>query len=257
MSNNVVIGEQNNVLKSDTPFQFHDGFENWLGVSYVEETFNGKRHYTIDGVKYPSITTVLAADPLKQEILRRWRKRVGEVQAEATRRSSTKRGTALHKLCEDYISNEGAVINSHQERENFFKVKKTLDSGVGKLYCLEKPLVSRELGIAGRVDLIGDFQKTPTVIDFKTSGKTKYHKNIHQYFIQGAAYATMFHEMTGIEIPQIAIIIVTEELLEPQIFLEKTSSWMQSLKHAIEVYRESVKNDQGNYSKKGEASLDI
>jgi hypothetical protein len=68
----------------------------------------------------------------------------------------------------------------------------------------------------------------------------------------------MFHEMTGIEIPQIAIIIVTEELLEPQIFLEKTSSWMQSLKHAIEVYRESVKNDQGIVnSKKGEASLDI
>jgi hypothetical protein len=259
------IGEQVSVLIPEHPFVFHDEFKGWEGVQYTEETIDGKRHYTIDGVFYPSITTILAADPIKQEILRRWRKKVGNAEATKIGRQAISRGKGLHKLCEDYIGLNQVEIKTHTERENFFKVKQTLDSHrIGKIYCIEKPLYSKALGIAGRCDLILDWYEDgieisgakindfmsypgtqcPTIVDFKTSGKTKYRKNIHQYFIQGAAYATMFHEMTGIAVPRIAIVIVTEELPEPQVFIESTETWMQPLKEAIATYRETIGENQ-------------
>jgi hypothetical protein len=237
---------QVSTVRSEREFGYHPAFQGWKGVEYTEETVNGKRHYTIDGVAYPSITTVLSYDPEKIRALARWRARVGQDEADKVSRHSTTRGTALHKLCENYLTHNQTDIKNYLEKENFFKVKSLLERGVGPMYCMEKPLYSRELGVAGRCDLITEFKTDldsryyPTVIDFKTSGKTKYHKNIHQYFVQGAAYATMFQEMTGVEVPRIVIIIVTEELNEPQVFVEQTKTWIQPLNKAIATYRESI-----------------
>ena len=66
---------------------------------------NGKRYYvTPTGEKYPSVTTVLSN--YKKEALFKWRKRVGEKEANKISTQASRRGTKVHKLCEDYLNNE-------------------------------------------------------------------------------------------------------------------------------------------------------
>jgi CRISPR/Cas system-associated exonuclease Cas4 (RecB family) len=231
-----------------TGFKFREGFEPWPYQKLSQITSeNGKRVYIDDhGFKYPSITTVLSADKTRKEILARWRRRVGNDEANRISRASTTRGTALHKLCENYLEKGEVAVSNPMEKENFLKVRGTLDRGLGELFAIEQALCSKELQIAGRCDLIAEWlnpetkEYEPAVIDFKTSGKTKYAKNISHYFIQGAAYATMFKEMTGINVPRVVIIIATEELNDPQVFVENTDTWIQPLSSAIAEYQESV-----------------
>ena len=44
--------------------------------------------------------------------------------------------------------------------------------------------------------------------------------------MQGSAYSVMWEEMTGIPIPNIAIIIAVADD-EPQVFLEKRDKWIE------------------------------
>ena len=63
----------------------------------------GRKYFTPEGKAYPSITTVLGA--LNKDGLLAWRKKVGEEEANKISRRAATRGTAVHKLAEDYIDN--------------------------------------------------------------------------------------------------------------------------------------------------------
>ena len=68
---------------------------------------NGMRFYEApNGLKYPSITTVLGKQPGKQKGLQEWRDRVGEQQARAISGKAARRGTAFHYCVEDYLQNQ-------------------------------------------------------------------------------------------------------------------------------------------------------
>ena len=80
--------------------------ENPLGdIELNTVTENGKRCYvTPTGEKYPSVTTVLSN--YKKDGIIKWRKRVGEKEANKISTKASRRGTKVHKLCEDYLNNE-------------------------------------------------------------------------------------------------------------------------------------------------------
>ena len=63
----------------------------------------GRAYETPEGKLYPSITTVLSIRNKKQ--LFEWRKRVGEDVANHIATCAV-RGTAVHKMCEDYLNNQ-------------------------------------------------------------------------------------------------------------------------------------------------------
>ena len=70
----------------------------------------GKRHYEINGdEKLPSVTTILSGtqDPEKAQSLKAWRDRVGEDVATRIVDEAAARGTAMHKILERYIGEEG------------------------------------------------------------------------------------------------------------------------------------------------------
>ena len=70
------------------------------------ETINGKRYYNIgEGIKYPSVTTILGAMTDKSGI-DKWRKRVGEEKADAISKFSANRGTVMHQLCEYFLGSD-------------------------------------------------------------------------------------------------------------------------------------------------------
>jgi genome maintenance exonuclease 1 len=86
--------------------------ENTLGDIELTTIYeNGKRLYiTPTNEKYPSVTTVLSN--YKKEGIIQWRKRIGEEQANKISTQASRRGTKVHKLCENYLNNEDAILES-------------------------------------------------------------------------------------------------------------------------------------------------
>jgi chaperonin GroEL (HSP60 family) len=101
---------------------------------------------------------------------------------------------------------------------------------------LEKTTVE-DLGMAGRVDCIGEFDGVLSVIDFKTSKRIKKKEDIDNYFAQCVAYACMYEELIGKGIDQIVIIMAVEDS-EPLLFIEKTEDHLNTLLEYIKFYKE-------------------
>ena len=175
------------------------------------KTVDGKRHYvTPEGNHYPSITTVLS--PRGKDGLMKWRKRVGEKTANYICNKAATRGTKVHKMCEDYLNGE----NMEHHKKDFFpytlftELKNKKFEYITDVYAQEACLYSDKYKVAGRVDLIANYAHQLSIIDFKTSTNARKDSYNENYYIQTAAYAEMFEEMTGTPINQIVILVVTE-----------------------------------------------
>lgn len=199
------------------------------------ETFpDGKRYYTLeDGTKLPSVTTVLGAQ--KKDAIMKWRKRVGEEEANRVSRKATSRGTAVHSLCEDYLNNKKNLSAMPDAFEMFLSIKPLLNR-INNIHYQECALWSKQLGMAGRVDCIGEFDGVLSVIDFKTSKKIKTEAHIEDYFWQTTAYALMYEEMIGTPIHDIVIIMAVEDD-QPLVFKQKTEDHIHGLVKAIQFYK--------------------
>ena len=192
---------------------------------------NGRKYVTPNGDSYPSVTTVLSSYN-KQAILE-WRQRVGDAEANRISSQASRRGTAMHSACEDYLLNEMTSMKLQMMMPNvkqlFRQLTPHLDANIGKVYCLEKSLYSDILRIAGQVDCIAEWEGKISVIDFKTSSKYKKKENIQNYFMQCSAYALMFEHLTGIVIDQIVVAIAVEEGDIPQFFIEEKYKYVDNL----------------------------
>ncbi len=69
-------------------------------------TDHGSRTYDIQGMKLPSVTTILAKTK-DQSFIKRWKEKVGHEEAERIKNLSSKRGTAMHKFLEKHIQGSG------------------------------------------------------------------------------------------------------------------------------------------------------
>jgi genome maintenance exonuclease 1 len=199
------------------------------------ETLKNGRFYTLpDGTKLPSVTTVLGAQ--KKDAIMAWRKRVGEDAANAISKKATSRGTNVHTLCERYLNNEGLGLVMPDALEMFLSLKPALHR-INNIHYQECALWSKQLGMAGRVDVIGEFDGKLSVIDFKTSKKIKTKPQIEDYFWQTAAYSLMYEEMIGQPIHNLVIIMAVEDEA-PLIFEERTEDHIEGLVKAIKFYND-------------------
>ena len=202
------------------------------------ETFpDGKRYYTLeDGTRLPSVTTVLGA--MKKEAIMKWRKRVGEEEANRISRKATSRGTNVHTLCERYLNNEKLGDIMPDAREMFNDLVPHLDK-IDNIHYQECALWSKQLGMAGRVDCIAEYEGVLSVIDFKTSKRIKTKADIEDYFWQTTAYSLMYEEMIGKPIDNLVIIMAVENE-QPLIFKEKTQDHIVGLAKAIDYYHKNA-----------------
>ena len=199
------------------------------------ENINGKRHYvTPDGNKYVSITTLLSN--LSKAGIQKWRERVGEVEANKISTKASRQGSRVHSICESYIKNEYGYLDGRMPNEidMFSSIQSLLDC-IDNIHCVEGALYSDELKLAGRTDLIAEFNNELAVIDYKTSRKIKTWEMCHAYFMQGAFYAHAYEERTGIPINNIIIIMAVENE-EPLLFKETKDRWIEPLKSVIYKY---------------------
>ena len=177
------------------------------------ETIDGVRYYSVPGdeegelMKLVSITSVTSH--FNKEIFVKWRKRVGNEEADRVTKLATGRGTDMHTLTEYYLKNEN-LPEVRPISDFLFKISKGHLNKINNIYALEGPLYSKELGLAGTVDCIAEYDGELAIIDFKTSKKPKPRNWIEHYFVQCMAYGCMLYEMKGISIKKLVIIMACE-----------------------------------------------
>ena len=202
-------------------------------------TTDGVRLYeTPEGNKYPSITTVLSVRNKKG--LFEWRKRVGEDVANYVARKAANRGTSVHHMCEDYINND---FDEEKHKKKFLpyvlfnQLRESVLQKIDNVNAQECGLYSDKYKVAGRVDCIAEYDGKLSIIDFKTSSKERSDDWNESYYIQASAYAEMFEERTGIEINQVAILVVTEDGVVQE-FVKNKTEYLPMLTDTIKEWEE-------------------
>ena len=163
----------------------------------IREVIDGKRHYDINDSKLPSVTTILSATQTseKRESLAAWRKSIGEENATRIVDQAGARGTAMHKILEKYILEQGYLDLTNVGKEAHNMALRVIEQGlcnVTEFYGSECTLYYPGL-YAGQTDLIAMHKNEMAVIDFKQTNKPKKREWVEDYCLQLAAYG-MAHD---------------------------------------------------------------
>lgn len=191
-------------------------------------------YQTPSGARYPSVTSVTGL--LGKDAIIAWRKRVGDEEANRISTRAAARGTRIHSLCEQHLKNEQVFVDIF-DIDNWTALRPMLNK-IDNIHCLETPLWSDHLEVAGTVDCIAEYEGKLSVIDFKTSSRIKHRDDIHGYFMQCAAYAVAFEERTGIPVANL-VIIMSVDNEAPLIFKEKRNTWIGKFIELREEYRKT------------------
>lgn len=202
-------------------------------------TDSGRTYKIPDGQHYPSVTTVLGS--IKNEGLENWKKRVGSKECNRIMHHAATRGTAFHEAVERYCKNEKDyfVKNEMPHVKAMFRSIEPELHRIGIIAAIEAPLYSDRLKLAGRVDMIADFDGKPSIVDLKTSSHRKKAESISNYFLQTTAYSLMFEERTGVRLEDLVIIMAVENDPAPLVFKEKRSNWIDQLYSIVDNYHSS------------------
>ena len=197
---------------------------------------NGVRYYdTPDGILI-SITTLLK-NFTPQAILD-WREDVGEEVANEVMWAAADRGSKVHKIIENCLSNkpENDLVGNYGElaARMFSQVVPALDK-IDRIRALEKGLYSTRFGIAGRVDCIAEYDKELTVIDFKTATRKRDERN-ETHLVQASFYSLAWEERTGEKVNQIAILTTTEDG-ELDVYRDDPLNHVERLEEMIAEYK--------------------
>ena len=186
--------------------------------SSTRQTLDGKRVYNINGEALPSVTTILQATETeeKKKILEQWKQRVGAENADRIRDQAANRGSVLHRIIENYITDTKHLdltdLGQEAHKMADILIQSAIDERLSEVLGVEPYLAYQGL-FAGQTDLIGIHDGKITVCDHKNSNKPKKKEWLHDsYRIQLAAYALAFEDMFGEHIPRGVNFIITKDL---------------------------------------------
>ena len=197
---------------------------------------DGVRHYDTPDGTLISITSLLK-NYTPQGILD-WKKSVGEEVANERLRHGADRGSKVHQIIENCLSNKSEfdLIGNYGDlaAKMFSQMIPALDK-IDRIRALEKGLYSTKYGIAGRVDCIAEYDKELTVIDFKTATR-KWNERNENHLIQASFYSVAWEERTGEKVNQIAILTTTEDG-ELDVYRDNPSNYIGRLEEMIAEYK--------------------
>ena len=179
------------------------------------EKIDGKRHYVFDKEKLPSVTTILdlTQSAEKRESLKAWTERVGEEAAEKIKSESAARGTAMHKILEKYILEQGYLDETSVGKQAHNMAIQVIQSGLSNVteyYGTECTLYYPGL-YAGQTDLVGIHKGQDAIIDFKQTNKPKRKEWIDDYFMQLSAYAMAHNILFGTTISKGVVMMCSKD----------------------------------------------
>ena len=200
----------------------------------------GKRHYEINGdEKLPSVTTILSGtqDPEKAQSLKAWRDRVGEEAATRIVDEAAARGTAMHKILEKYIGEEGYLDLTQVGKNAHNMAMRIIEQGLSNVteyYGLESTLFYPGL-YAGATDMIALHKGEMAIVDFKQTNKPKKREWIDDYCLQLAAYAMAHNYVHKTNITKGVIMMCSKDnyyqefVIEGDEFKKYTFKWIDKI----------------------------
>ena len=197
---------------------------------------NGVRHYDTPDGALISITSLMKN--FTPEGILEWRKKVGAEVANEVMKAATNRGSKVHKIIESCLSNkpENDLLGNYGElpARLFNQMIPALDK-INMIRALEKGLYSTQLGIAGTVDCVAEYEGKLSIIDFKTA-RRKWDEINETYLVQATFYSIAWEERTGEKVDQIAI-LTTTETGELHIHKDDPSKYVNRLNQMIQEYK--------------------
>ena len=174
---------------------------------------HGTRTYDVNGIKLPSVTTILSRTK-DQRFLKDWKAKVGEKKAEEIKNLSSKRGTLMHKYLEHYVLGKGYEDLTDLGQATKKMAEKVIEVGltpVSEYFGSEVTLYYPGL-YAGATDLVCMHNDMETIVDFKQANRPKREEWIDDYKLQVAAYAMAHDQVHGSNIEQCVIMVCTPDL---------------------------------------------
>lgn len=188
------------------------------------ENVNGVRKYaTPDGLKLPSVTSILGATEPKEKkaALENWRRSVGAKKAQEITTEAAGVGTSMHAQLENYLlGNEKPIGGNLVHQTANPMAKAIIDSGLihlNECWGTEIPLYFPRI-YAGTSDGAGLWKGNPVIFDFKQTNRPKKREYIDDYFLQLAGYSEAHNEVHGTNI-QTGVILMCSRALEYQEFI--------------------------------------
>ena len=167
---------------------------------YTRQEEDGSRTYNIGNKKIPSVTTILSATQSedKKAGLDAWRERVGYQEAARITSLAARRGTEMHYVLENYIDGRGYLnlsLEGSEARLMAHEIVNNLDL-LSVVWGNEVSLSYKDRW-AGSTDVVGIYDKKPTIMDFKQSNKIKREEFVEDYYYQIAAYSLAHKDQYG------------------------------------------------------------
>ena len=203
------------------------------------------------GARYPSITTMLGKlEPFEGSTgYNRWIEKIskenstGIIESEAITsyisKTAMNNGSMVHDTIEHYLNNKDHPIKLSLLVQAHLQNLKPLLHNINNISFTEIPLYSDTMKLAGTADCVAEYNGVPSVIDFKTSNKKKQEDYITNYFLQATAYAKMWKELTKQTIPQIVILISSNDG-NLQEFVKKPSEYDVLLSEKLKEFEEII-----------------
>ena len=148
-------------------------------------------------------------------------------------------GTKLHSACEDYLNNELQYRPIDLLPKAHFDNLRPLLDRINNIKGQEIQMFSKNMGLAGTVDCVAEFDGVPCIIDFKTSRKIKDEKDIESYFMQATAYSLMWEENTGEKIEDIRI-LMTAETGDTHVYEATRDNYIERLFETIATFKSNT-----------------
>ena len=200
------FGPLNNIMKKNNSYRY---------PKTQREKVNGLRHYVFEKEKLPSVTTILDQTQSieKREALAKWRESKGEAEATRIVDESAARGTAMHKILEMYILEQGYLDETNVGKQAHNMALQVINGGLSNVteyYGTECTLFYPGL-YAGQTDLVGIHKGEDAIIDFKQTNKPKKREWIEDYCLQLAAYAMAHNILFNTKITKGVIMMCSKD----------------------------------------------
>ncbi|MEP0889211.1 MULTISPECIES: PD-(D/E)XK nuclease family protein [unclassified Leptolyngbya] len=171
------------------------------------------RGYFIDemGVRLPSVTTVLNATkpPEAREALAKWRDRLGSEEASRVSIAASRRGTLTHTQLRHYLL--GNPIPCPDLIRPYWESLQPVLTDIQEVHLVETTVFHHDLGYAGKVDCVVNYQGTPCLLDWKTGDRPKGSiERLYDAPLQVAAYCGAVNhsrQVEGVEVRSARVVV--------------------------------------------------
>lgn len=163
----------------------------------------------IDGIYYPSVTTILGAQ--EKPWLKAWREKWGDL-ADRKMKAAGDIGTLFHSWVEECIEQRHNPYSNSLSANAIARVEGMMASFSawaasvdGVIDRTELKVISRRYKYSGTLDAVGTLDGKPCLYDWKTCSHIYSDMNL-----QLAAYAQAYKEQTGVDVKQGLIVHVSK-----------------------------------------------